>query len=265
MLDYISGHTDLSSFVSMYWLAGESEIISTVAGKTIPGVDSKVNPRVVSRAMVTSVGDYADVFLPTINKKKRKELRRNRNRLSELGELETRLIDGSSDEGVAEKAMQDFFNLENQGWKQDQGTAIACDIEHQRYFEACFREGMAKGRAQIVSMTLDDETIASVIVFRSMGGTFACTVKIASDYDYKQYSLGTLLMLEATRLAFENDEIQEIDSCAAADHPMINRIWRERKQIVNIDITPDNDYRGAVITLTDYCVGLNRKLKGDRK
>ncbi len=265
MLEHVRAHKGLSSFVSLYWLAGDSEMMSTVAGKAIPGVVSKVNPRVVSRAMVSSVGNYDDVFLPTINKKKRKELRRNKNRLSELGDLRTRLIDGNSDESVVERAVQDFFDLENQGWKQDQGTAIACDIEHQRYFEACLREGMARGSAHIVSMTLDDETIASVIVFRSLVRTHACTVKIASDYEYKQYSLGSLLMMEATRLAFENDDIQEIDSCAAADHPMINRIWKERKAIVNVDITPIHDCRGAMITLTDYCVGLNQKLKGESK
>ncbi len=265
MLDYINGHKDLSSFVSMYWLAGESEIISTVASGAIPGVESKVNPRAVSRAMVTSVGDYADVFLPTINKKKRKELRRNKNRLSEQGDLKTLLIDENSSETVAKNAVQEFFKLENQGWKQEEGTAIACDIEHQRYFEACLLEGMANGGAQIVTMTLDAETIASVIVFRSMTRAYACTVKIATDYEYKQYSLGSLLILETTQLAFADDDVLQMDSCAAAEHPMINRIWKERKDIVNIDITPGNDYRGSIIKLTDYCIGMNRKLKGEKR
>ena len=265
MLSCINQQKGFSSFVSMYWLTGESEIIPTVAGQSIPSAESIENPRKISRAMVTSVGDYDEVFLPTLNKKKRKELRRNKNRLSELGDLKTLLIDESSSELDTKNAVQEFFDLENRGWKQDKGTAIACDIEHQRYFETCLLKGIANGGAQIVTMTLDAETIASVIVFRSMARAHAYTVKIASNNEYQQYSLGSLLILETTQLAFDNAEILQIDSCAATEHPMINRIWRERKDIVNIDITPNNDYRGTIIKLTDYCIGLSRKLKDKKK
>lgn len=265
MLNSIGESKDLPSFISMYWLAGECEIIPTLSEHVIVGFESKGKSQAISRAMVTTVGDYEKAFLPTLNKKKLKELRRNKNRLSEKGNLQTRLIDQNSSNTEIESAVQCFIELENQGWKREQGTAIACNKKHQRFFEESLLKGVTNGGAHIVKMTLDDETIAAIILIRSATGTHAYTVKIASDGDYQAYSLGSLLMLETTQLAFSNAEILQIDSCAAADHPMINRIWRERKDIVNVNITPDNDFRGAIIPMTDYCVGFAKRFQSGKK
>lgn len=261
MLNNIGERKSWPSFVSMYWLANESEVTLAVTGQSIAGFDPKGELHTTSRAMVSAEGDYESTFLPTLNKKKRKELRRNKNRLSELGDLKTVLVDKSLKSSDIDNAIQRFIKLENQGWKRDQGTAIACNKEHQCYFEESLLEGIRNGGAYIVSMTLDGNTIASVIIIKSAPGSHAYTVKIASEAQYQQYSLGSLLILETTELAFENSVIRQIDSCAASEHPMINRIWRERKDIVNINITPSNDYLGALIPFTDYCVGLARKLQ----
>ena len=45
-----------------------------------------------------------------------------------------------------------------------------------------------------------------------------------------------LVAERSPRLALERTGIEWCDSCAAADHPMIDRIWRERRAIGRLSI-----------------------------
>jgi hypothetical protein len=59
--------------------------------------------------------------------------------------------------------------------------------------------------------------------------------KTSFDEEYARYSPGLLLQIENLALLGDPD-IAWCDSCAAADHPMIERIWRDRREIVWLSI-----------------------------
>ena len=52
--------------------------------------------------------------------------------------------------------------------------------------------------------------------------------KIAYDENYARFSPGVQILLDVTQALLDDASLARADSCATADHPMIDRVWRER-------------------------------------
>ena len=92
------------------------------------------------------------------------------------------------------------------------------------------------GAARIDSIDLGGHPIAMVVSFAA--GETAWTWKIAYDETFARFSPGAQLMLEAAKAIFSDPTIGHIDSCAAADHPMIDHLWSGRLAIGSLVIGP---------------------------
>ncbi|GLS41341.1 hypothetical protein GCM10010869_69380 [Mesorhizobium tianshanense] len=167
-----------------------------------------------------------------------REFRRLKRRLADLGQLE-HLVARGPDE--IRHAIERFLTLEVAGWKGRERTAMAID----RYRAAFAREAVHRLAEQdlcrIHSLTLDGRTIACLIVFVEAG--VAYTWKTAYDETLATYSPGTLLMIEVTRQHLDDPNIMMTDSCAMPDHPVMSRLWMERRPIgtLVIGLSPDAD------------------------
>ena len=91
------------------------------------------------------------------------------------------------------------------------------------------------------SLVLDGKPIACLIVLVESG--VAYTWKTAYDEAYAQFSPGTLLTIEVTKQHLDDPNIELTDSCAVPDHPVMSRLWSERKPIgtLVVGLTPDSD------------------------
>ena len=167
-----------------------------------------------------------------------REFRRLKRRLGETGKLEHLVARGPEQ---IRHAIEAFLTLEAAGWKGRERTAMAVD----RYRAAFAREAVDRLAEQdlcrIHSLTLDGTTIASLIVFVEQGCAY--TWKTAYDESLAAYSPGTLLMIEVTRQHLDDPNIMMTDSCAVPDHPMMSRLWTERRPVGTfvIGLTPDAD------------------------
>ncbi|TPM31611.1 GNAT family N-acetyltransferase [Mesorhizobium sp. B2-3-5] len=167
-----------------------------------------------------------------------REFRRLKRRLADLGRLEHIVARGPEE---IRHAIESFLTLEAAGWKGRERTAMAID----RYRAAFAREAVHRLAEQdmcrIHSLTLDGRTIACLIVFVESG--VAYTWKTAYEETLAAYSPGTLLMIEVTRRHLDDPNIMMTDSCAVPDHPVMSRLWSERKPIgtLVIGLTPDAD------------------------
>ena len=94
---------------------------------------------------------------------------------------------------------------------------------------------------RVHSLTLDGKVIACLIVFIEAG--IAYTWKTAYDEAYAQFSPGTLLMIDVTVQHLDDPNIMATDSCAVPDHPVMSRLWTERKPIgtIVVGLTPEAD------------------------
>ena len=81
--------------------------------------------------------------------------------------------------------------------------------------------------------TLDGQPIAMLISLLTPPGAYS--YKTAFDERYARYSPGVLVQRENLDL-LDDAAVRWCDSCAAADHPMIDHIWRERRAIGRISI-----------------------------
>jgi hypothetical protein len=75
----------------------------------------------------------------------------------------------------------------------------------------------------------------------------AFSFKTTFDERYARYSPGVLLQRENLAILGRSD-IAWSDSCAAADHPMIDHIWRERRAIGRISIAIGGRLRRAAFS-----------------
>ena len=189
------------------------------------------------RALLASDLSPEAYFEASLSGKKRKELRRQYTRLAELGEVE--VVRTSDDAGLA-RWIEEFLALEHSGWKGSNGSALASHPTTARLFKEALFGAAAHGRLERLTLTLDDQPIAMLANFITVPGAFS--YKTAFDERYARYSPGVLVQRENLAL-LTAEGIAWCDSCAAADHPMIDHIWRERRAIGRLSIAIGGDLR----------------------
>ncbi len=157
--------------------------------------------------------------------KKRKELRRQHNRLSEEGMLAFERTDGGKglDQWIGE-----FLALERAGWKGGNGSALDCANATRALFRGALHGAAAAGKLELLTLRLDGRAIAMLVTFLSAPGSFS--FKTAFDEGFARFSPGVLLQIENLKL-LEREGIHWCDSCAAQDHPMIDSLWAGRRTI----------------------------------
>ncbi|HOB12894.1 MAG TPA: GNAT family N-acetyltransferase [Novosphingobium sp.] len=182
------------------------------------------------RAMLHSSLSPETYFEAAMSGKKRKELRRQFARLSELGEVR---FERRRDDHRLARWIDDFLVLEHSGWKGLAGSALASHQATARLFREALSGAASLGKLERLTLSLDDEPIAMLINFLTPPGAYS--YKTAFDERFSRYSPGVLIQRENLDL-LDDPAVGWCDSCAAADHPMIDHIWRERRPIGRISI-----------------------------
>ena len=75
-------------------------------------------------------------------------------------------------------------------------------------------------------MLLSGRAVAATVTLQS-GDTAWCW-KIAYSEGVARFSPGVQLVCELTERLMAAPDVARVDSCAAAEHPMIDHIWHER-------------------------------------
>lgn len=182
------------------------------------------------RALLMSDSKPEDYLAEAMSGKKRKELRRQFRRLSELGQVH--FEKSRSMEGL-DLWLDEFLALEVAGWKGREGSALACNRRTERLFRNAIEGAAKSGQLERLALLLDGRPIAMLANFVCPPGAFS--FKTAFDEQFAQYSPGVLLQRENLAM-LEDPAVNWTDSCAAADHPMIERIWREKRSICRLSI-----------------------------
>jgi len=153
-----------------------------------------------------------------------KEVRRKEKRLRDQG----RLVWGELEPGEdARPWLSDFLRLEASGWKGRGKSALACSEAEREFFVSAAAAAHERGRLMLLGLFLDDRPLALKCNFLSGDGGFA--FKIAFDEAYRAYSPGFLLEVENVRRLHQRPAVRWMDSCADAQHAMINRLWPGRR------------------------------------
>jgi hypothetical protein len=191
-----------------------------------------IKPRVLQsnlRACLDATRDADELLHDALGSKKLKELRRQRHRLAEHGEVHFEVA-CLPDEVAA--AVEHFLALEASGWKGARGTALAQNEGDASFIRHATSALAASGQCEIVTLRAGELPVAAGIVLRHQDRAFF--FKIGVDEHFAKFSPGVQLTLDLTRHLCADPAISTADSTASPDHPMINPIWRGRFAIGDV-------------------------------
>lgn len=194
------------------------------------------------RALLASDQTPEAYFSASLSAKKRKELRRQLSRLSELGELR---FERETEAAGLEAWIDQFLQLEAAGWKGRAGTALAAHPQTEQLFRDSLGAAARLDRLERLTLRLDGKPIAMLANFVAPPGMFS--FKTAYDEAYARFSPGVLLQCE-NLLVLDRADIAWSDSCASEGHPMIDHIWRERRAIGRYNIAIGGRLRRALFS-----------------
>lgn len=183
------------------------------------------------RAVLNATAPYEAAMREALGAKKLKELRRQRNRLADNGDVRFTTARTATD---ASHALDDFLALEASGWKGRQGTALACDAGDATFIRRACTALATQGACEIVTLTAGASVVAVGIVLRH--GDRAFFFKIAVDENFAKLSPGVQLTLDLTAHLCADESITLADSTAVPGHPMIGPLWRGRMRMGDLVI-----------------------------
>lgn len=183
------------------------------------------------RALLHSDLDAETYWQTHVRAKKRKELRRLVNRLEEVGEVRHRRLE---DGAQLPEWCQAFLALEASGWKGEGGTALDNEGASRAYFLEICANAFAAGLLDMLRIDVDGRAIAMLVSFRHLKGSFS--YKIAIDEAFGRYSPGILVQYDNLFAVQGDPQLDWMDSCAVADHAMIDSLWGERRAIAQYRI-----------------------------
>ena len=183
-----------------------------------------------SRAMLASHLSPQDYLAEAMSAKKRKELRRQKKRLAELGNLTVERLEGTE---CIEPWIEQYLSLEAAGWKGEAGSALKSDAASYAFFADTMYAAAQAGKLERLALRLDGKPIAMLANFITAPGAYS--FKTAFDEDFARFSPGLLLQIENLDILGRTD-IAWTDSCAIEGHSMIERIWREKRHFVSRNV-----------------------------
>lgn len=209
-----------------------------------------------ARALLKSDLEPEAYYSATVRGKKRKELRRQANRLSELGDVQ---FTQHNDDVNLDFWTKEFLDLESNGWKGKNGSALNCSPNTRAFFVDVLRGAAVVGQLERHDVRLDGKPIAMLVNFLSSPGSFS--FKTTFDESYARFSPGVLLQHENLNI-LKNPDIQWMDSCAAEGHPMIDSLWSGRRYIGRFSIELSGIARKAMFRGVRMGEGLMAQIKG---
>jgi CelD/BcsL family acetyltransferase involved in cellulose biosynthesis len=189
-----------------------------------------------ARALLWPAEDRAGYLEQNVPHKKLKELRRQRRRLADAGTVG--LVTAREAADIA-AALADFLALEASGWKGSAGSAAGTHAPIRAFMQRALTELAERDSARIDRLMQDGRPLAAAITLRS--GDTAWFWKIAYDEAHARFSPGVQISLDLTGALLADPALVRVDSCATADHPMIDHLWRERLALCDLLIAPAPD------------------------
>jgi len=189
------------------------------------------------------------------NSGRRSDFRRAERRASQFGEVSFEVL--SPESRSFDAVFDEAIRVENSGWKNEAGTAIANDRKKESFFRNFFRLANEQGDFRAAFMRIDGRAVAMqlAVEFRQRYWLF----KIGYDEEFRRCSPGTLLMLHTLRHAAERklEAYEFLGNC----EPWIADFWtQQRHDCVRIRTYPFN-VRGVIAMSADGAAWLGQRLK----
>ncbi|MEK4032740.1 GNAT family N-acetyltransferase [Methylocystis sp. IM2] len=174
-------------------------------------------------------------------RKRLNEIGRMRRRLAESGRVEVEIVAAPR---AVRAAVEEFLALEASGWKAGRGAFLS-EPSLATFLRSATRLLSAEGLCRVAALRLDGRAVAMGILLESQNRSYFW--KIAYDEALRAQAPGVQLAFALTELQLARPEIDLTDSCAIANHPMIDRLWPERIAIADLAVSLDDKGFGSAL------------------
>jgi CelD/BcsL family acetyltransferase involved in cellulose biosynthesis len=241
-LDHVAGNAELPGLLLLPFLPTDGPFAAALDAILRRAQMPEADSNRYHRAQLAPSDDRLLYVERTLGQHKHKELRRSVRRLGDVGAI---LFTTATEPEPVAAALQDFFKLESRGWKGQAGTAAACHDDVRGFITAAVAGLAADGKVAINRILIDGSAIALTITLRSADAAWFW--KIVYDEDFAAYSPGVILTLAVTEELLDDTTLARTDSCAVANHPMIDHLWRQRLALADrlIAVRPQAAFASA--------------------
>jgi CelD/BcsL family acetyltransferase involved in cellulose biosynthesis len=193
------------------------------------------------RAALLPGGDADELCVRAGSRKKLAELRRQSRRLREMGRV---TFETHETAPAVRVAAEEFLALEASGWKAGRG-ALLSEAALATFLRSATRVMAQRKLCKIQSLRLDGRAIAMAIVLESQRRGYFW--KIAFDEKLRSQAPGVLLTHELTKDYLSRPDLEMADSCAIADHPLIDRLWPDRIGMSDVAVQLQSGAQGPFL------------------
>jgi hypothetical protein len=159
-----------------------------------------------------------------------KRLRRQRRSFEGSTGRSLEVIDCSTDP----HAIDDFLEMEAAGWKGQAGGAFLVQPGHAEFLRQMCGNFRDSGRLRLWSLRAGDQTLAMKLNLAA-GDTLFCYI-IAFAEAHSSLSAGLQLEVENFKLFHDDPRFRVMDSCAEPDNVFANRLYPDRRSLINLTI-----------------------------
>ncbi len=177
-----------------------------------------------SRALLKRAESF-DAYFATLSKGRRKRYAGQLRRLQATGLVETVI---HRDLAVAPDLALRTMDLEKEGWKGDEGTAMAQDVDQKGFFDDVTAAFGARRRLLFIELKVEGRPIA--ISSNFIVGTTLFGFKIAYDPQFASYSPGILAEVALIK-AFHQDSECRMGDSGTLGNSYMDPWWREPGEI----------------------------------
>jgi hypothetical protein len=160
----------------------------------------------------------------------KKDLGRKRRTFERSSGKTLEVVDCSADPS----AVDDFLALEASGWKGRAGSAFATQPGQAKFLKQMCGSFRDSGRLRLYALRAGDQTLAMKLMLTANDTLFGFA--IAYDERYAALSPGLQLQVEGFRLFHDQSQFQMMDSCSDPGNAMANRLFPDRRSLVNVTI-----------------------------
>lgn len=194
------------------------------------------------RAQITQKNKFSDYINEQFSPKRRSELRRTFKRLSELGRVELGRVE------LTDAIFNSYTALELSGWKNPYNRGLGNDevLRQRKFFRTAMLNGYLAGAVSCYCLALDGVPVA--ISFQLKSGGYLGGFKTVYDEKYASYSPGIHVLMKVLEDMLNDPSIRQFDSCAAENHPVMNRLMKDRQSIAQLNLPSQSGLVRSVLS-----------------
>ena len=261
LFNWIESNRNLGHMLSFELVGGDGPFFESLQSLVYDEKRLMFSYNEFSRGVFRPMADVETYLQKVLSAKRRRNLRQEYNNLSKLGRLETLELKPGDN---LDYWVRSFFDLEGAGWKGQTGSAIVCKPTDVQFFQELSNNAHAKQKLQILMLCLDDRPIAMQYNLVSPQGAFA--LKIAFDENYRRYSPGMLLGIEAFRLFHGHPDVPWMDSCPSAPVNITREnLWNESRLIRHILVSTGDIVGKTILRILPTARTVKRALRPKTK